>query len=145
MDTEDILHDEEQAPVPETPKPREIRVPVVCETQVLAPFCSSKKPLLVIPIEHTQLKEDEREASKRKRALKLTKEEEEEARNKDNKQFVLLCSTYISQVITINDKGQLAKHRTRGAAPPGANPQPDWPSVFPLTKFHHSNWPIALR
>ena len=86
--------------------------------QTLAGFCLSKMPQLIVPIVP---KADEKEPIK-----------------------IVFSSIFISQVAEIIDD-IVIKKGTRGGAPPGANPKPKYDAIFPLTKFHAQNWPIAIR
>lgn len=57
---------------------------------------------------------------------------------------IVFASIYISQIAEIIDKN-LVKKGSRGGAPPGADPNPKHDAIWPMTKFHASNWPIAIR
>ena len=57
---------------------------------------------------------------------------------------IVFASIYISQVVEIVEKN-LVKKGSRGGAPPGADPNPKHDAIWPITKFHASNWPIAIR
>jgi hypothetical protein len=57
-----------------------------------------------------------------------------------------LVSAFCVQVVEFNSEtGQFKKLGQRGAAPPGANTKPQPPSVFPITGFCASEFPICLR
>jgi len=57
---------------------------------------------------------------------------------------IVFASIYISQVAEIVDRN-LVKRGSRGGAPPGADPNPKHEAIWPMTKYHASNWPIAIR
>ena len=57
---------------------------------------------------------------------------------------IVFASIFISQVAEIIDQN-LVKRGSRGGAPPGADPNPKHEAIWPITKFHASNWPIAVR
>ena len=57
---------------------------------------------------------------------------------------IVFASIYISQIAEVVDRN-LVKKGSRGGAPPGADPNPKHDAIWPMTKFHTSNWPIAIR
>jgi len=61
-----------------------------------------------------------------------------------SKILVSLISTFCLQIISFEDI-EFKKLGQRGAAPPGTNSKPQIPTVFPITKFNATQFPIALR
>jgi hypothetical protein len=39
----------------------------------------------------------------------------------------------------------MVKRGSRGGAPPGSDPNPKHEAIWPITKYHPQNWPIAIR
>lgn len=58
--------------------------------------------------------------------------------------LISLISTFCLQIICFEDM-EFKKLGSRGAAPPGTNSKPVIPTVFPITKFSATQFPIALR
>ena len=57
---------------------------------------------------------------------------------------IVFSGIFISQITEVHHD-TVVKKGTRGGAPPGANPNPKYEAIWPLTKFHATNWPIAIR
>ena len=108
----------------------------VCEFQSLAPFCLGKKPQMIIPILPKEKPADEDQEQEG--------EEEKRPSVPQENIKIVFASIFISQVAEIIDRN-LVKRGNRGAAPPGADPNPKHDAIWPITKFHASNWPIAIR
>lgn len=146
VNDDDIIVDEEETKKDNNPaSSKDKTLPAVCEFQNLAPFCLGKKPLMIIPILPKEKKDpgskDEEAAAAEAQSSSV--EMPCAAAPSENIKIVF-ASIYISQIVeVVNDN--LVKKGSRGGAPPGADPNPKHEALWPMTKFHASNWPIAIR